>query len=334
MRDEAPADQAGALDETELKSVERPSDTASLAPNQYVSNPHPNGRCKREGCDEPLPTHSNRPRHFHSFACRALHRKTRQKGIIAKSQKTRLSSKQKQGLTTPFLSDLGSYVRAQIVAQKDQPNPIYFTTPWGDRGRVWLACDAKGKLQIGDAGHWRVNVGALLPKVQVLVADNEDCTYRVTVRYRRTKNDNEPRQAVIERSREPEDDAGELLASWGYRGRFPLRMGDGPFGVVLCYGSNRPIPPAEEKEEAAPPELVLAKRPETKRVAINSRWDGFEGKLRLFLQDEASVVGCGERSVTVKVEPTLVNLLNRHTGENQWILREAFERIALKAVRP
>src|SRR6478672_8312344 len=41
----------------------------------------------------------------------------------------------------PSTPDLGAFVRAQIVAQEDEPNPIRFTLPDGIRGRVWLASD-------------------------------------------------------------------------------------------------------------------------------------------------------------------------------------------------
>lgn len=52
-------------------------------------------------------------------------------------------------------SDLGACVRAQIVEQQDQPNPITFTTPDRRKGRVWLA----GKI-IGHDRLWRVNQGS------------------------------------------------------------------------------------------------------------------------------------------------------------------------------
>ena len=48
---------------------------------------------------------------------------------------------------------MGEFVRAPIVAQKDQPNPVTFTLPDGRKGRVWL-----GASGIGDARHWRLNI--------------------------------------------------------------------------------------------------------------------------------------------------------------------------------
>jgi hypothetical protein len=62
--------------------------------------------------------------------------------------------------SAPIPPDLGAFVRAQIIAQQDQPNPIHFTTPDGIKGRVWLASDEQGRKKIGDDHHWRMNVPA------------------------------------------------------------------------------------------------------------------------------------------------------------------------------
>jgi len=55
-------------------------------------------------------------------------------------------------------------VRAQILAQQDQDNPISFVCPDGQRGRVWLASklnkDGTYSKVIGDDQHWRINVKA------------------------------------------------------------------------------------------------------------------------------------------------------------------------------
>ena len=56
--------------------------------------------------------------------------------------------------------DQGAFVRAQILAQQDQLNPITFFLPDGSRGQVWLASDKHGNKIIGDDRHWRVNVAA------------------------------------------------------------------------------------------------------------------------------------------------------------------------------
>jgi hypothetical protein len=57
--------------------------------------------------------------------------------------------------------DLGAFVRAQILAQQDKPNPIGFTLPDGTKGRVWLA-----SKQDGDDRHWHVNFGEVLHRRQ------------------------------------------------------------------------------------------------------------------------------------------------------------------------
>ena len=67
----------------------------------------------------------------------------------------------------PHLLEIGASVRAQILAQKDQPDPISFTTPDGIKGRVSLGVGAqcaKGKWQggskriIGNDLHWGMTV--------------------------------------------------------------------------------------------------------------------------------------------------------------------------------
>jgi hypothetical protein len=63
----------------------------------------------------------------------------------------------------PSTSDLGAFVRRQIVAQKDEPNPIGFTLPDGTRARVWLASNGDSKI-VGDDRLWRVNIEELLLK--------------------------------------------------------------------------------------------------------------------------------------------------------------------------
>jgi len=57
---------------------------------------------------------------------------------------------------------LGAFVRAQIVAQEEEPNPIGFTLPDGTKGRVWLASDRDHSKIIGDDRLWRVNTEELL----------------------------------------------------------------------------------------------------------------------------------------------------------------------------
>jgi hypothetical protein len=62
----------------------------------------------------------------------------------------------------PHTPDLGAFVRAQVVAQQDEPNPIRVTLPDGTKGRVWLASDNDGSKIIGDDRLWRINAEELL----------------------------------------------------------------------------------------------------------------------------------------------------------------------------
>ena len=62
----------------------------------------------------------------------------------------------------PHTPDLGAFVRAQVVAQQDQPNPISFALPDGTKGSVWLASNNAGSKIIGDDRLWRINSEELL----------------------------------------------------------------------------------------------------------------------------------------------------------------------------
>jgi hypothetical protein len=70
-----------------------------------------------------------------------------------------------QPMQTPSTPDLGAFVRRQIVAQKDEPNPIGFTLPDCTRGRVWLASNGDSKI-VGDDRFWRVNIEELLRQTE------------------------------------------------------------------------------------------------------------------------------------------------------------------------
>jgi hypothetical protein len=58
--------------------------------------------------------------------------------------------------------DLGSFVRAQIVAHQDDPNSITFALADGSTGRAWLASDNHGSNLIGDDRLWRNNIEELV----------------------------------------------------------------------------------------------------------------------------------------------------------------------------
>jgi hypothetical protein len=62
--------------------------------------------------------------------------------------------------------------------------------------------------------------------------------------------------------------------------------------------------------------------------APSGAWDGFRGRLRLYLYDEAPSIGCGWRSVTIMVKGQRVRLLNHWTGDVKWVTRENFEHLA------
>jgi hypothetical protein len=62
----------------------------------------------------------------------------------------------------PSTLDLGAFVRAQIAAQEEEPNPIASNLTDGTKGRVWLASDWDHSKIIGDDRLWRVNAEELL----------------------------------------------------------------------------------------------------------------------------------------------------------------------------
>jgi hypothetical protein len=80
-------------------------------------------------------------------------------GSVAKGQ---FSSIKTVACKRPSTPDLGAFVREQIEAQKDTPNPIGFALPDGTKGRTWLASDKEGFKVICDDRLWRVNIEELL----------------------------------------------------------------------------------------------------------------------------------------------------------------------------
>ena len=58
----------------------------------------------------------------------------------------------------PSTPDFGAFVREQIEAQRDKPNPVSFTSPDATKCRVWLASDREGNRIIGNDRWWRINV--------------------------------------------------------------------------------------------------------------------------------------------------------------------------------
>jgi hypothetical protein len=84
------------------------------------------------------------------------------RGILGSVQNGPFSPINSVACKAPFTPDLGPFVRAQIVAQEDEPNPIGFSLPDGTKGRVWLASDKDHSKIIGDDRLWRVNTEELL----------------------------------------------------------------------------------------------------------------------------------------------------------------------------
>jgi hypothetical protein len=64
---------------------------------------------------------------------------------------------------------------AQLVAQKDLPNPITIALPDGRKGRVWL-----GARGMGDARHWRLNT-AQVHRIDRLAVTKERKAWPVDV---------------------------------------------------------------------------------------------------------------------------------------------------------
>jgi hypothetical protein len=92
--------------------------------------------------------------------------KTPRKRRLATTPLNRVRNGPKNSIGTvackrPSTPDLGASVRAQIVAQQDEPNPIGFALPDGSKGRVWLASNKRGIKVIGDDWLWRANIEEL-----------------------------------------------------------------------------------------------------------------------------------------------------------------------------
>ncbi|HKS95761.1 MAG TPA: hypothetical protein VJV74_06450 [Terriglobia bacterium] len=104
------------------------------------------------------------------------------------------------------------------------------------------------------------------------------------------------------------------------------RIGDALHWRVNCKRLRPELIKPEPAEPAAQLSQPLPYR------GIPSTWDGFEGVIRLHLNNEAPRIGCGERGLMVTVGQKQVRLLNHHTGDVGWIRRDVFERLAHKAI--
>ena len=118
-------------------------------------------RCKKEFCRK------RTEQEFCSAQCRNAAwkkpRKRRLKGTpLGSVANGPFSSIKTEACKRPQTPDSGAFVRAQIVAQEAEPNPIGFTLPDGAKGRAWLASDNDGSKIIGDDRLLRVNTEELL----------------------------------------------------------------------------------------------------------------------------------------------------------------------------
>ena len=118
-------------------------------------------RCKKEFCKKRI------EQEFCSGQCRNAAwkkpRKRRLKGTpLGSVANGPFSLTNSVACKPPQTPDLGAFVRAQIVAQEDEPNPIGFSLPDSTKGRVWLASDRNHSKLIGDDRLWRVNTEELL----------------------------------------------------------------------------------------------------------------------------------------------------------------------------
>jgi hypothetical protein len=122
-------------------------------------------KCRRRGCGNEF-RRKRQAQQYCSPACQNSARKGSKKRRL-KPRRVDVLRSQENGPFYPTKSiackvppkpDSGAFVRAQILAQQDQPNPIRFVTPDGAKGRVWLASDDDGNKIIGDDRHWRVHV--------------------------------------------------------------------------------------------------------------------------------------------------------------------------------
>jgi hypothetical protein len=99
------------------------------------------------------------------------------------------SSSKSATFKAPSTPDFGPFVREQIVAQQDRPNPIGFSLPDGANCRAWLASDSESNRIIGDDRWWRLNATELCKrrpasaKVRAILRTNDDGTYYITIDY-------------------------------------------------------------------------------------------------------------------------------------------------------
>ena len=148
----------------------------------------------------------------------------------------------------PYRLESGPSVRAQILAQKDQPNPISFTTPDGIKGRVWLGVGApcvqgKGGREriIGNDLHWGMTAKKAF-EVEQTAMQRERRKWPVGIMGGNRRGKIEPRwlrQAIleIEHILLPESETPTLQADGGC----PLEYADDGYPKLPACLDRRPV---------------------------------------------------------------------------------------------
>jgi hypothetical protein len=72
------------------------------------------------------------------------------RGILGSVQNGPFSPTKTTICKPPHTRDLEAFVRAQIVFQRGELNPMSFSLPDGTKGRVWLASSKDGSKITGD----------------------------------------------------------------------------------------------------------------------------------------------------------------------------------------
>jgi len=144
--------------------------------------------------------------------------------------------------------EIGPSVKAQILAQKDQPNPISFTTPDGIKGRVWLGVGApcvqgKGGREriIGNDLPWAMTAKKAF-EVEQTAMQRERRRWPVDIMGGNRRGKIDPRwlrQAIleIERILLPESETPTLQAD----GRCPLEYADDGYPKLPACLDRRPV---------------------------------------------------------------------------------------------
>jgi hypothetical protein len=117
---------------------------------------------RRDYCDDDCKRDAAYTRERFAKGTKTVRKRRLRTPIVERVRNGGFSSSKSVASNPPSTPDLGAFVREQIEVQRDQPNPVNFTTPDGHKGRAWLASDSEGKRIIGDNCLWRLNATDLL----------------------------------------------------------------------------------------------------------------------------------------------------------------------------